>query len=172
MQPSMNKLSKISKFFENICRSASGFLMLAMAALVFMEVVSRYLFSTSYEFVPVIASWFMVWMTYFMLGVIMKARQHISIDILPSLISKNRLGLLLIFFDIVSIVFSLLLCYGAFKYDLMVMKTGVYSVALPNIPIWIIRISVPLGSFFLFFFSLEHLSRDIRYTLKQQGGDL
>ncbi|MBN2060800.1 MAG: TRAP transporter small permease [Deltaproteobacteria bacterium] len=166
----MHRLSRLSNILENICRSAAGILMLAMAALVFAEVINRYLFSSSYEFVPVISSWFMVWMTYFMLGAIMKTRQHISIDILPSLIPGNRLFYLLAFFDLVSIIFSLVLCYGALKYDLMVMKTNLHSISVPGIPIWIVRLSVPLGGIFLLFFSIEHLIVDVLIRSKRDGG--
>ena len=165
----MHRLTAVSGILENFCRSAAAVLMLAMVALVFGEVISRYLFSFSYEFVPVISSWFMVWMTYFMLGAILKARQHISIDILPSKIPGKYKASLLVFFDVVSLIFALLLSYGGIRYDLLVMKTGVYSVSMPFIPMWIVRLSVPLGSLFLFFFSLEHLVLDIRLILKRQG---
>ena len=104
-----------------------------------------------------------------MLGAIFKARQHISIDILPASIPEKYLAVLFVFFDVVSLLFALLLCYGGIKFALMVMKTGVYSVSVSFIPMWIVRLSVPLGGLFLFFFSLEHLLLDIRPILKRQG---
>jgi TRAP-type C4-dicarboxylate transport system permease small subunit len=109
----------------------------------------------------------MVWMTYFMLGVILKGREHISIDILPGKIRPPRQVLLLAFIDIVSLAFAVLLCYGGIRYDLMVKQSDIYAVTVQFVPMWIVRICVPLGGFFLAFFSVEHLVNDARALLKR-----
>lgn len=135
--------------------------------LVFAEVISRYVFGLSHEFVPAISSWCMVWMTYFMLGVILKARQHISIDVLPTKLPPKYRTPLLTFFDIVSLIFALLLCYGGIQYDLMVKQSDIYAVTVQFIPMWIVRICVPLGGIFLAFVSCEHLINDVQYLMKR-----
>jgi TRAP-type C4-dicarboxylate transport system permease small subunit len=143
--------------------------MLVIMVLVFAEVISRYVFGISHEFVPAISSWCMIWMTYFMLGVILKARQHISIDILPTKIHPRYRTPLITFFDIVSLLFAVLLCYGGITYDLMVKQSDIYAVTVQFIPIWIVRITVPLGSVFLAFFSIEHLITDAQDLMKRGG---
>ena len=162
----MCKLAAVSRVLNTVCRSAAGAVMLIIMVLVFAEVISRYVFGLSHEFVPAISSWCMVWMTYFMLGVILKARQHISIDILPTRLPPKYRTPLLTFFDIVSLIFAILLCYGGIQYDLMVKQSDIYAVTVQFIPMWIVRICVPLGGIFLAFFSGEHLISDVQYLMK------
>jgi C4-dicarboxylate transporter DctQ subunit len=158
----LRALAAIDRVFTIIGRSAAGIAMLIIMVLVFGEIVSRYVFGVSHEFVPAISSWAMVWMTYFMLGVILKAREHISIDILPTRLSPRHRAILLTFIDIVSLAFAVLLCYGGLRYDLMVKQSNIYVVTVQFVPVWIVRICVPLGGFFLAFFSCEHLVYDAR----------
>jgi TRAP-type C4-dicarboxylate transport system permease small subunit len=42
-------------------------------------------------------------------------------------------------------------------------------VTVQFLPVWIVRISVPLGAFFLAFFSIEHLVDDVRHLIKRTG---
>ena len=163
----MRVLAAIDRVFTIIGRSAAGLIMLIIMVLVFAEIVSRYVFNTSHEFVPAISSWAMVWMTYFMLGVILKTRQHIAIDILPARISPRHRAILFTFIDVVSLAFAVLLFYGGLRYDLMVKQSDIYAVTVQFVPVWIVRICVPLGGFFLAFFSCEHLVHDARLLAKQ-----
>jgi len=163
------KLAAVSRVLDIVCRSAAGVVMLIIMVLVFAEVVSRYVFGISHEFVPVVSSWLMVWMTYFTLGVLLKARQHISVDILPTRIPKKYHTPLLTSFDIVSLIFAILLCFGGIEYDLMVRQSGIYTVTVQAIPMWIVRLCVPLGGVFLAFFSMEHLIIDVQYLMKRSG---
>lgn len=165
----MCKLAAVSRVLNTVCRSAAGAVILIIMVLVFAEVISRYVFGLSHEFVPAISSWCMVWMTYFMLGVILKARQHISIDVLPTKLPPKYRTPLLTFFDIVSLIFAILLCYGGIQYDLMVKQSDIYAVTVQFIPMWIVRICVPLGGVFLAFFSAEHLISDVQYLMKRRG---
>lgn len=158
----MDKLSAVSRVLGNICNSISAALILIMTLMVFVEAMSRYIFGISHEFVPDVSTWLMVWMTYFILGVALKGREHINVDILQNRLSPRRRIPLLTFFDIATLVFAVLLCVGGTQYDLMVKQSNIHTVTVQAIPMWIVRISVPLGSLFLAFFSIEHLIHDIR----------
>lgn len=104
-----------------------------------------------------------------MLGVILKARQHINIDILPTKLPPIYRTPLLTLFDVVTLIFAILLCYGGIQYDLMVRQSDIYTVTVQFIPMWIVRICVPLGGVFLAFFSIEHLIADVQYLVKRSG---
>jgi TRAP-type C4-dicarboxylate transport system permease small subunit len=160
-------LAVTEKAFTVFCRYAGGFVMLIIMGMVFLEVISRYVLGISHEYIPAISSWAMVWMTYFMLGVILKGREHISIDIIPNKVSPSRRVFLLAFIDIVSLAFAVLLCYGGIRYDLMVKQSDIYAVTVQFVPMWIVRICVPLGGFFLAFFSVEHLVNDARALMRR-----
>lgn len=163
----MCKLAAVNRVINTFCRCAAGAVILIIMLLVFAEVISRYILGLSHEFVPAISSWCMVWMTYFMLGVIHKARQHISIDILPNRLPLQYRTPLLTLFDVISLIFAILLCYGGTIYDLMVRQSDIYAVTVQFIPMWIVRICVPLGGVFLALFSCEHLINDARYLIKR-----
>jgi C4-dicarboxylate transporter DctQ subunit len=161
-------LAATEKTFTVFCRSAAGIIMLVIMGMVFFEVISRYILGISHEYMPAISSWAMVWMTYFVLGVVLKTREHISIDILPSKIPPARGVILLAFIDLVSLAFAVLLCYGGIRYDLMVKASDIYAVTVQFVPMWIVRICVPLGGFFLAFFSVEHLVNDALALMKRR----
>jgi C4-dicarboxylate transporter, DctQ subunit len=160
-------LAATDKVFSIICRYAAGFIMLIIMVLVFGEIVSRYIFGVSHEFVPAISSWAMVWMTYFMLGVILKTREHINVDILPARISPRYRAILLTFIDVVSLALAVLIFYGGLRYDLMIKQSNIYAVTVQFVPVWIVHICVPMGSFFLAFFACEHLVNDARLLARR-----
>lgn len=168
----MHKLAAVSRVLNAFCRSMAGIVMLLMMALVFAEVVSRFVFGISHEFVPAISSWGMVWMTFFILGVALKARQHINVDVLPTRIPPKYRIPLLTSFDIISLIFAVLLCYGGIQYDLMVKQSQIYVVTVQFIPVWIVRLCVPMGGVFLAFFSAEHLVSDLQYLMKRSKEEL
>ena len=163
----MRKLAAVSRVLGNVCRSAAGVVMLAIMVLVFAETICRYVFGISHEFVPAISSWLMVWMTYLTLGVLLKTREHINVDILPTKIPKKYHTPLLTSFDIISFIFAVLLCFGGIQYDLMVKQLHIYVVTVQFIPVWIARLCVPLGGVFLAFFSIEHLIIDMQHLMKR-----
>lgn len=163
----MRKMAAVSTVLDAVCRSAAGVVMLAIMVLVFAEAISRYVFGISHEFVPAISSWLMVWVTYLMLGVILKTREHINVDMLPTRIPPKYRTTLLTFFDVVSLIFAVLLCLGGIKYDLIVKQLDIHVVTVQFFPVWIVRICVPLGAIFLAFFSIEHLITDARHLMKR-----
>jgi TRAP-type C4-dicarboxylate transport system permease small subunit len=165
----LRKMAAVSKSLDAFCRSLAGVLMLAMMVLVFAETISRYVFGLSHEFVPAISSWLMVWVTYLMLGVVLKTREHINVDILPTRIPRKYRVPLLTSFDIISLIFAVLLCFGGIRYDLMVKQLDIHVVTVQFFPVWIVRIGVPLGAFFLAFFAIEHLTHDVRHLMKRSG---
>jgi TRAP-type C4-dicarboxylate transport system permease small subunit len=167
----LNKFSSASRVLSNICSSVAGAIMLIMTVVVFGEAMSRYVFGVSHEWVSPASAWMMVWMTYFILGVALKGREHINVDILQNRLSGTRRVSLLTFFDICTLAFAILLLIGGTQYDLMVKEGNIRNVSVQAVPMWLMRISVPLGSALLAFFSLEHLVRDI-ISLAHRSGEV
>jgi C4-dicarboxylate transporter DctQ subunit len=163
----LDKLKGVSGTLESVCRLAAGALMLFMMVFVFAEIVSRFVFERSHEFVPAISSWAMVWMTFFIFGVALKAREHINVDILPASLPRKFHTPLLTLYDIVSLLFAILLCIGSIKYVLMVRSANVYAVTVQFIPMWIVRLCVPMGGIFLALYACEHLIDDLRHLISR-----
>jgi len=140
--------------------------MIAIAILVFAEVVSRF-FGQTRGFMEEFSKWAQVWFVYLMLGVIEKGRGHITVDILPRRVPERYKTGLLIVFDIVTLVFAILLFWSGVQVCQQLIQMGVPSGIGVTFPLWISRLCIPLGGIFLAFFSIEHLVRDIPSLGKQ-----
>lgn len=165
----MQKLGRVSRILEAPLESVSCILMILILALVFSEVVARYIFGQSYGFLEEFSKWSQIWFTYLMLGVIENRRRHIAIDILPRRLSGRYKTLLLIALDIVSLVFCVVLFWSGLEMVLVVKGLGEVTALAIRIPMWIVRLCVPLGAIFLAFFSINNLFTDIHSLAKYKG---
>lgn len=163
----MSRLDTVSRMLSVICNSVASAMMILMTIVVFAETVSRYVFGVSHEYIPDISAWLMVWMTYFILGVAIKTREHINVDILQTKLTPKYRVLLFTFFDLMTLIFAVLLFVGGLQYDLMVKAANIHTVSVQSVPMWIVRTCIPLGCAFLVFFSIEHLVKDTRSILNR-----
>lgn len=159
----------MSRILEAPLESVSCILMILILALVFSEVVARYLFGQSYGFMEEFSKWSQIWFGYLMLGVIENRRRHIAVDILPRRLSGGYKTLLLVVLDIISLVFCAVLFWSGLEFSLVVKGLGEVTALAISVPMWIVRLCVPLGTIFLAFFSIEHLVTDIRSLGKHPG---
>ena len=158
----MGKLARVSRLIENVLQPVGNFLVIVIAVLVFAQVISRYVFEQSYGFMEEFSKWSQIWFVFLLLGVVEKARGHIGIDILPRKLPERYKKWLLILFDIVTLVFAVLLFWSGTQlcYHLWQMGLSSTSTEIPT-PLWVVRLCFPIGAIFLAFFSVEHLVRDI-----------
>lgn len=154
-------MQRISKTLSTISQTIANVLLGLMLILVFVEVVSRYVFSVSHGSMEEIAKWAQIWVTYFMVGVVEKARGHINVDIFYSRLPKPIQAILFIIFDIAIVVFGVLLFWSGVLVIQNWKLLGYVSSAIP-VPLWVIMLSAPLGACLLIFFALEHLITDFR----------
>ena len=152
---------------ETVLHSAGGFFVIAIALLIFTEVVSRYIFGESHAFVGEYSNWSMVWFTYLLLGAIERARGHITVDILPRRLPPRYKKVLLVVFDVVTLGFAIILLWSGVEVCLQWMQMGATSTSGIPMPLWVSRVCMPLGGVFLAFFAIEHLVKDIPSLGKQ-----
>jgi C4-dicarboxylate transporter DctQ subunit len=164
----VRRLSTVSRILGKVCDYSGSILLALLTIIVFLEVIARYIFHASHNWAPEISTFLMLWLTYFMVGVILKAHQHINIDMLPTKLPKRYHAQLLIFFDIVGLVFAILLCVTGIKYSLIVRELGIHSVTTLATPMWIVRLCVPLGGILLAFFVIERLINTIYRLVKHE----
>lgn len=160
----MTKLANVSRKLEVVCSTVASTLMISIAVLLFAEVISRYIFQASHEFADDLSVWLMVWLTYLMIGGVLKGRQHISVDTLPMNLPERHRTRLLIILDIMSLIFAIILCWGGIQYSQMVKQMNIVSAPVFDFPMWIVRLCLPIGGIILAFFSIERLTVGI-YSL-------
>ena len=166
----MRRLETVSQKLEAPLQLASTIFLMLILALVFAEVVSRYIFGESLGFTNDFSTWSQVWLAYLMLGVIAKGRRHISIDILPRRLPDRYKPVLFLVFDVAILSFAIVLCWAGVRSILSIMALGLVSQTEIAVPLWIARLCIPLGAIFLAFFAIQHLAMDI-VSLGKGSGD-
>ena len=81
----------LRKINDNLAKGESiaiGILMLAMTALAFLQVLSRYVLKTSYPWLEEVVKFMMFWMTYLGVPLLIYKGGNINIDFIPGLIKK------------------------------------------------------------------------------------
>lgn len=105
-------MKKILDMIENICLRAMSVLLVAVIGVLFYQVVSRYLFSSSSIWIEEFARYGNVWVTVILFGVVIRRKDNIRVDILESTVMKNRPVLLKLnelFITVMEMIFCLVL---------------------------------------------------------------
>jgi TRAP-type C4-dicarboxylate transport system permease small subunit len=166
----MGKLSRVSQILKAPLESISCILMILILVLIFSEVVSRYIFAQSYGFMEEFSKWGQIWFTCLLMGVVAKARQHITVDILPRKLGERQKTAWLIATDIVTLTFAVVLGWSGVELCHNFWEAGVISLTVIPVPMWIIVLCFPVGAAFLAFFSIEQLGKDIGSLSKPPKG--
>ena len=157
----MKKLEAISRRLDAPLQATSNILLIVILVLIFVEVISRYIFGESHGFMEDFSKWAQVWLGYLMLGVITKGRRHIAIDFLPRKLPERYKRVLFLIFDTTILVFAIILCWAGIKSIIALMDLGLVSQTEIAVPLWIIRLCIPLGTMFLAFFAIHLMATDI-----------
>mgnify|MGYP003885692757 CR=1 FL=1 len=165
----MRKLERMSQRLALTLQAASNILLIAIVVLIFVEVVSRYIFGESRAFMEEFSKWWQVWLTYLMLGVITKGRRHISIDILPRRLPERYKPTLFLVYDIAILGFAIVLSWSGIQSVTQLKELEMVSATEIEIPMWIVHLCIALGGMFLAFFSIERLAIDIVSLGKHPG---
>lgn len=84
--------------------------MTAMLGLIFMQVVNRYIFGTTFEWTEELARFLFVWVVFLGSALIMGESGHLAVQLLPSKLEGTAAGLVLeVFVNLCSYAFTMLL---------------------------------------------------------------
>jgi TRAP-type C4-dicarboxylate transport system permease small subunit len=147
----MKRLEIVSRKVEHSLQCAANICLMLIVALMFSEVISRYIFLKSYGFMEDFSRWLQIWLTYLMLGVIATGRRHIAVDILPKKLPKKYQAPLLAASDIIVLSFAIVLCWSGILSTVRLMNLGAVSAS---------EIAI---------FSIQHLWIDIASLAKHEG---
>lgn len=156
----MKKLNRLSQILEGTLQAGAGIFLILILGIVFIEVVSRYCFSTSHDFMEEFSRWAQIWLVFLILGVLAKRRQHVGIEILPKKVPEKYKRILLIVFDATALTFAIVLFWSGLEATQIALRLGQNSMTSVPTPIWVIRLCVPIGALFLAFFSIVQLIMD------------
>jgi len=141
----MTILTWMDKYFSKL---EKGFLALGIifsSLLLFVNVIMRYIFTLPIYWAEELVRYLMVWMIFVGASQVAKWGGHVSVDIVPRMISKRASTILAFFVNIVAILFCILLAYYSFQQMSRVKAAQQISPAM-ELPMWIAYLSIPLGT--------------------------
>ncbi|PID56129.1 C4-dicarboxylate ABC transporter substrate-binding protein [candidate division KSB3 bacterium] len=137
-------MKKVLNVLDNVEEYLTGAMLLLMAIMYFLEVVLRYVFSSSNAWVEELLRYMMVFITFFGASVAVKYGSHMSVNVVEYIPSSAVKRLIEIFVALMGIVFSVLILYFSCLLVLRVKGFGQRSPAL-QVPMYIPYAILPLG---------------------------
>lgn len=119
----------------------------AMMAVVTLEVISRYVFNSPSTWADEIASYLLIAIVFLGLAQDLRLDIHIRIDVVTSLVSARVRAYLGVFAYVIGIFFSILLAIGVWTRFLNFWTRNTTSDSLLMTPLWLPMIPVLLGAF-------------------------
>ena len=143
-------------------------LMAVATAIVFAQVITRFVLKTPLPWSEEIARFMFIWLIWVGAAFATKERAHIRIDFLVNRLPKMGQKLCLIFSTIVWLIFALFMVYVSIILTNSVMSGGQIGTG-SGIPMWIPYAAIPVGMILMVFRMIQNIIIDIRNMKK--GGE-
>ncbi len=140
-------------------------LLVAMVALVFLNVVLRYGFSSGIHWSEEISLVIVIWFTFIAMALGVKESLHINVDILPKKLPKAFFAVLDCIRDVLVIIIGGIMIYYGWKLTLNGARSFLPATHIPNSISYIV---LPISGIFIGLYVMIHLYEDI---LKYKGGE-
>lgn len=154
---------RVERFFYKVLSYLCGLLILAMALLIFWQVICRYLMNNSLTWSEELGRYIFVWITFIGLPVALKRGAHVAIDLL---LKKSKghfhMAILIINYTIIGAI-GLLIAYSGIR--LFQVGVGQISSAM-LVPMQYVYIIIPFSGLMLAFFALTTFLEERRKFLK------
>lgn len=132
------------RFIELAIDNMGAMIMLIIIILVFLQVITRYIFKNPLFWSEELARYFLIWLT--MVGAVMafKDEEHLKIEVFVRLLSSKYQKLFYLFSDLIIIfVSSVLLFYG---YSFAILNSSQYTPSISWLSLFWICLAIPIGS--------------------------
>lgn len=141
----MTILTWMDKYFSKLEKGFLAWGIIFSSLLLFVNVIMRYVFTLPIYWAEELVRYLMVWMIFVGASQVAVWGGHVSVDIVPRIISKRANIVLSLFVNIVAILFCILLAYFSFQQMSRVKAAQQISPAM-ELPMWIAYLSIPLGT--------------------------
>ena len=163
----MPLLSTLSNYLERIVVIASNVSLIAIIVFVNIEVVTRYIFKSTWLWCEPFSKWLLPWLVFVSLGFVFKKKKHISVTFLVRKIIERWPNGFELYVCLGTLIFSLFLIWGGIVSVMHLQGSGILAVEYP-FPRWIVYLSVPIGAALLIFHVIERIVK-IMYTERQHN---
>lgn len=148
-----NFLSKIEQYFV-------GILLLAIAFLLFINVVLRF-FGSSLVWSEEVARYSIVWLTFIGSSVCVYKGAHIGVDAIMNVLSEKGKKILLLITILMSIVFTILFTYFSFVITKNVFTTNQVSSTI-KVPMVYVYGAMPVGGILMLIRYIQEFSKQLK----------
>lgn len=129
---------------ENFECTVCMVLLCVFTVILFIQVVMRYVFNNSLSWSEECARYLFIWLVFIGISYGAKQMKHLKIDVFLNVFPKKIRPYIIIFADVVVLVFGVVVVYSAFTIVTQYMKIGTASPAV-HVPYWVIHSSALVG---------------------------
>jgi len=140
----------IKTVIDRLEQSIIAFLLAAMTAITFSQVVARYVFNTGAVWALELTVYLFAWLVLFGMSYGVKVGFHIGVDAFVKILPDKAQKVLSIVVALCCLAYAGILFAGAWVYVSKIYQIGIEAIDLP-IPRWIPYSILPLGLFLLFY---------------------
>jgi TRAP-type C4-dicarboxylate transport system permease small subunit len=133
-------------FLEKSCMWICGIAIIAMGAIVILEIVTRNLFGFSFEMSEELGGYIIVGISFLSLPVCQVYRSYHHVQFLQVRLSTRMRALSHLLFDILSLLFCLVLLWQLTRFVAATYRSGDVAPTLLATPLWIPQALMPIGT--------------------------
>lgn len=160
----MQHKTKIIEFIMKIVDALLGILMASLVALIFFQVLNRFILHIPAAWTEEMGRYNFVWLSLFGSVKALKERAHLSVDILVTNLKGRKKVFADIIVELLTLVFSVILLVTGYSYTIS--NIGV-NCEFGTFPIFIIYMAVPIVAFLLCVISLDQVVMNIKKCVKE-----
>lgn len=153
---------------ENLESTICMILLSSFTVVLFLQVVMRKVFNNSLSWSEELARYLFIWMVFIGISYGAKQMKHLKIDVFLKIFPKKVRPYIIIFADVIVLVFAAIVFYSAYVIVMQYFKLGASSPAL-KIPTWFVQSASLVGYGLTFIRQIQA----IIYRVKElKAGDL
>ncbi|MBM7715893.1 TRAP transporter small permease [Siminovitchia sp. FSL H7-0308] len=120
------------------------FLLVIMTVIMFVEVVARYIFGTSFMWIEELTRYLFIWLTFTGAAYVTATQSHIKVDATLALFPKKAQPIVKKIGLFIWLLFSIVITYVGFEYSFTMLEVGGDSPAM-GLAKGIVYLGIPLG---------------------------
>lgn len=156
-----SRLEVISRVMDKILSYIVAILLVAMSAVVFGNVFSRYLLNTTWGWYEEVSRFLLIWIVFLGAVICMIRSDHLSIDLLPLVFPPRVCRAMVVLTDVLILVALAIMCKGAWDMAIDSLASGWVASSIPIPYGWVYMIG-PVSAVLMFIQTLIKTSGDIR----------
>lgn len=157
---------KIDENFESVLMVA---LFVVMSVICVLQVIMRYVFSSSLSWSEELMRYLFIWMVYISISYGMKMRKHVKLDVLLQLFPQQVRPIIQIIGEAIVFVFAIAIIFSSYEVMLKIRGLGQMSVAL-RIPMFYVYLAPFVGFILVTWRTVQNLY--LRITNLKKGVEM